>query len=54
VEKETWRLTGFPALLSCAQSIKNNIGKEKMELLKLVLEPRSQVSLAASNGFFSA
>ena len=37
-----------------AQSIKNNIGKEKMELLKLVMEPRSQVSLAASNGFFSA
>ncbi|KAJ6740771.1 hypothetical protein OIU79_000813 [Salix purpurea] len=37
-----------------AKSIKDRIGKEKTELLRLVLEPKSQVSLAASDGFFSA
>ncbi|KAJ6378198.1 hypothetical protein OIU78_028438 [Salix suchowensis] len=37
-----------------AKSIKDKIGKEKTELLRLVLEPKSQVSLAASDGFFSA
>ena len=37
-----------------AKSIKDKIGKEKTELLRLVLEPKSPVSLAASDGFFSA
>ncbi|KAK9271571.1 hypothetical protein L1049_001932 [Liquidambar formosana] len=34
--------------------LKNKIGQEKMEMLKWVLEPRSQIGLAAFNGFFSA
>jgi hypothetical protein len=44
--------------VSCAsvrfRRIKSKIGKEKMELLKMALEPQSSMGLAASDGFFSA
>ncbi|KAE9449965.1 hypothetical protein C3L33_18142, partial [Rhododendron williamsianum] len=34
--------------------INRNIGEEKMELVKKAMEPRSQIGVAAVNGFFSA
>ncbi|GMN33582.1 hypothetical protein TIFTF001_004239 [Ficus carica] len=45
-------------LVSCvsvlSQSLKEKIGEEKMEILNWVMEPKTQIGLAASNGFFSA
>lgn len=38
-----------------AQTLKKNIiGKERIQLLKWVMEPKTQIGLAASNEFFSA
>ncbi|KAF7129721.1 hypothetical protein RHSIM_Rhsim10G0155500 [Rhododendron simsii] len=34
--------------------INRNLGEEKMELVKKAMEPRSQIGVAAINGFFSA
>ena len=45
-------------MVSCvsmvAQSVKDMIGEEKIEFFKRILEPKSQIGLAASDGFFSA
>ncbi|CAL9001321.1 unnamed protein product [Prunus brigantina] len=45
-------------LFSCvsvmAHSLHKKIGQEKMEFVKWVMEPKSQIGLEASNGFFSA
>ncbi|GMY11290.1 RING/FYVE/PHD zinc finger superfamily protein [Fagus crenata] len=37
-----------------AKRVKTMIGHDKIELVKWVCEPKSQIGLAASNGFFSA
>lgn len=46
------------SMVSCvsmvAQSIKEKIGEVKIEFLKRVLEPKSQIGIAASDCFFSA
>ncbi|KAK7824500.1 hypothetical protein CFP56_034294 [Quercus suber] len=39
---------------SLALRVKTKIGNQKMELFKWVLEPKTQIGLAASCGFFSA
>ncbi|OMP02507.1 hypothetical protein COLO4_11043 [Corchorus olitorius] len=45
-------------LVSCAavlaQRIKNKIGEHRIEVVKLALEPKSQIGAAAFNGAFSA
>uniref|UniRef100_A0A803PD65 Reverse transcriptase domain-containing protein n=1 Tax=Cannabis sativa TaxID=3483 RepID=A0A803PD65_CANSA len=46
------------SMVSCvsmvAQSVVEKIGPQKMEFLKTLLEPKTQIGLAASDGFFSA
>lgn len=46
-------VSGFSEL---TQSLlkKKIIGNKRMELLNWVMEPKTQIGLAASNGFFSA
>ena len=39
---------------SLALRVKTKIGNQKMELFKWALEPKTQIGLAASYGFFSA
>ncbi|KAM6563737.1 hypothetical protein CsatB_023735 [Cannabis sativa] len=46
------------SMVSCvsmvAQSVVEKIGQQKVEFLKTLLEPKTQIGLAASDGFFSA
>ncbi|KAJ9170316.1 hypothetical protein P3X46_018432 [Hevea brasiliensis] len=37
-----------------SQSVKNKVTQQNIEFAKWVLEPKTQIGLAASNGFFSA
>ncbi|KAJ7956881.1 Ubiquitin-activating enzyme like [Quillaja saponaria] len=41
-------------VLEMGQRLTNKIRGQKTELVKLVLEPKNQISIAASTSFFSA
>ncbi|XWS33272.1 hypothetical protein CRYUN_Cryun22dG0067400 [Craigia yunnanensis] len=45
-------------LVSCvavlAQEVKSKIGQERIEVVKLALQPKSQIGVAAFDGAFSA
>ncbi|XVE86714.1 hypothetical protein DITRI_Ditri18aG0055800 [Diplodiscus trichospermus] len=51
-EKQEINLVSSVAIL--AQKLKSKIGQERIEVLKLALEPKSQIGVAAFNGAFSA
>ncbi|XVF17165.1 hypothetical protein REPUB_Repub10bG0095900 [Reevesia pubescens] len=51
-EKQEINLVASLAIL--AQKVKIKIGQERIEVVKLALEPRSQIGVAAFNGAFSA
>ena len=51
-EKQEINLVSCVAVL--AQKVKIKIGEEGIEVVKLVLEPKSQIGVAAFNGAFSA
>uniref|UniRef100_A0A7N0T912 Uncharacterized protein n=1 Tax=Kalanchoe fedtschenkoi TaxID=63787 RepID=A0A7N0T912_KALFE len=44
----------FASRVSIMKRVEEKIGEDKVEGMNWVLEPRSDFSLAASNGFFSA
>ncbi|PON65262.1 hypothetical protein PanWU01x14_117790 [Parasponia andersonii] len=51
-KQETRSMVSWVSMV--AQSVKDRIGDENMEFFKHVFDPKTQIGLAASDGFFSA
>ena len=51
-EKQDINLVSCVAVL--VQKVKSKIGQERIEVVKLALEPKSQIGIEAFNGAFSA
>ena len=54
VGAEKQEINSVSCVAVLAQEVKSKIGQERIEVVKLALEPKSQIGIEAFNGAFSA